>query len=353
MATRPSRFTGVIAFALAALHATAVFAWGDHYLITDRILDNPDMAYTTTEIVKVESLDDFLRAQPAHVARVFDDYYTWLASTGSRRFTPMTFDPATPDTAAFLKAARLNPTAFFPLVDRLIPGDKTPHDKLPLASVSPYLTESDVFIRDFRDVTGQEVSARAVLRTFVDEPDWGIDQGLWAYAEYGYGEEPYGTPDGESSKAAFHMKFAHESFFVRRAAPEISQGMTQDRMELFSRLAEVAFSTHHPYWGYRFTAWSLHYIQDLAQPYHSRAVPNTGFMSYVRYAFSRRKNAMKTDMATVEGNRHGLYEDFVAYTLQEWYLTKGKPEMILAAALLNGDAAFGGKPITVMFLQDQ
>jgi hypothetical protein len=333
--------------------APVAYGWGDHYLITDQILEHPEMAAFSKEMVKVESLDDFLKAQPNEVAGIFDLYYLWLASTGSKRFKATKFDTANPTTAEFLRVARLNPKAFFPLVERMMPGDTSTYEKVSLDKVTPYLTTSDVFVRNFRDVTGQEVTARSVLRTFVDEPDWGIDHDLWSIKEYGYGEQPYGDPTGETSKAPFHVKFQHENGIVNKFASDILEGMTLDRMEMFTRLAKVAFSTGHPYWGYRFTAWSMHYIEDLAQPYHSKAVPGKGGLYYFHFVISPRKKAIKTKTTKIEGNRHFLYEDFVSYTLQQYYTDKDPAGQKLAANLQTGDATYGNASISPKFLQDQ
>lgn len=307
----------------------------------------------TSEKVKVESLEDFLKAQPNEVAKLLDDYYAWLATTGSKRFQAAKFDATNPTLDGFIKASRLNPKAFFPLVERMMPGDTSQYERLPLEKVTPYLKDSPVFVRNFRDVTGQEVTARSVLRTFVDEPDWGLDHNLWSYTEYGYGEQPYGEPEGESSKAPFHMKFQHENFIVNKFASHVLEGMTLDRMELFTRLAKLAFSTGHAYWGYRFTAWGMHYIQDLTQPYHSKAVPGKGGFYYFRYALSFRKAKIQEKTTQVEANRHFLYEDFVSYNLQKSYLEKDAETEALAKALVGGDASFGGKAITTKLLQDE
>jgi asparagine synthase (glutamine-hydrolysing) len=41
-----------------------------------------------------------------------------------------------------------------------------------------------------------------------------------------------------------------------------------------SKTLSFAFKTGHPYWGYRFLGWGLHYVGDLSQPFHSRVLPN-------------------------------------------------------------------------------
>lgn len=309
------------ALVLALLAAPrAAFAWGDHYLVTARALERPELA-TMDEAVAVEPLEAFLAAEPEKVAALFKDYYDWMAARGSTRFKPQSFDAAQPDLAAFLRAARLNPKTSFPLVQRLLPGQEAPaaFPAIDFALVSPYLRERPPLIARFVDVSGGQVPARAVLSTFADEPDWGMDHELWEIAEYGYGEQPYGKPQGESSKAPFHMQFEHENVIVRNFASHLLEGMMRDRVELFVRLSRLAHETGHPYWGWRFAAWACHYVQDVAQPYHAQAAPSAGMGFYLRYMVSPRKEKLQSNMTQLLANRHFIYEDYVSAALVQSY----------------------------------
>ncbi len=315
-------------------------AWGHHYLVTDRALSQPG-ALTEGRSAVVEPLEDFLAAEAEGLAGVFDAHYDELAASGQTRFSRMDFDPESPTREAFLRAARLNPEAGFPLVLRRLPGGE--HYGFPIEpeSVSPYLSEKPPLLTEF-EVTeiGDELPARLIVATFSDEPDWGFDHTLWGYTEYGYGEQPYGKPEGESSKAPFHMQFAHEALLVRKFVPTLMEGMVPDRVDLFTRLARFAFETGHDYWGWRFSAWAIHYAQDLAQPYHSKAVPSATTAFYIRYVLSPRKDVLTERATQLAANRHFLYEDFVAYGLQESYLGDDPIYGTLAGYLSRGEATY-------------
>jgi hypothetical protein len=329
---------------LAALLLTspAAHAWGHHYLIADQSLRHPSTAYTETEVV-VETLTAFLADAAGPVAAAFDAHYDTLEGWGSDRFTRQTFPVDDPSVANFLTAARLNPQSRFPLVVRNLPGGEVIGRPVSPEFASRFLREDDLLhVAIEAQRAGDTLPARRVVSTFLDEPDWGFDHSLWPYAEYGYGAQPYGNPEGESSKAPFHMQFDHENFLVKKFASKLTQGMVRDRVDLFMRLSTVAFDAGHPYWGYRFAAWAIHYVEDLTQPYHSRAVPSAGAPYYIRYVLSPRKAHIEEVTVRLASNRHFVYEDFVAYGLQQSYLEDDPLYDGLAAYLSAGEATFAG-----------
>ena len=59
--------------------------------------------------------------------------------------------------------------------------------------------------------------------------------------------------------------------------------------------------------------------QDLTQPYHSKALPHATSTYYLRFVFSTDRAEMKRQASVIAGNRHFVYEDFVAYGLQQSY----------------------------------
>lgn len=325
----------------AALWPVPAAAWGQHYLITAAALSLPEGGVSAEAEVAVEPLDALLLDQGAALSGLFDDYYTWLEARrdagGSARFHRMAFDATQPTVASFLKAARLHPDTHFPLVQRLLPGEPGPESEVALPQVSPYLQDTPPFRATFVNTQpGDRVSVLGVLSTFSDEPDWQMDHSLWPFAEYGYGDLPYGTPEGTGSKAAFHMQFNHENFIVRAFASEMLDGMVLERLELFVRLARLAHATGHDYWGYRFAAWAMHYVQDVSQPYHAKAAPSAGTMWYIRYMISPAKGKMKAKTTQVLSNRHFLYEDYVALGLERSFTSEDPTARALAVALDAG-----------------
>ncbi|MGJ4751691.1 hypothetical protein [Leptospira kmetyi] len=287
----------------------------------DRALEHPSMRFTSDEVAS-ESLDSFVRKEKDSLKILFDEFAAWEESRGSKRFKKVEFNAKSPTVVDFLKAARLNPSTRFSEVERILPGSRLMSGNVPVTSITPYLPDLPELPARFQSTAGRKIKIRNVLYTFIDEPDWGMDHSLWGFEEYGYGKQPYGKPQGESSKAPFHIQFQNENWLISLFAPEVVEGgMMLDRIELFSRLSKLAGKTGHEYWRYRFAAWACHYMQDIGQPYHSKAVPDAGFFYYVRYVFSSKetKKEMKTKTTQLVANRHFLYEDFVSYGLIQFY----------------------------------
>ncbi|MCC7442573.1 MAG: hypothetical protein IT285_13125 [Bdellovibrionales bacterium] len=323
----------------ALLSPRPVWAWGSHFLVTARALEHPD--FTCGGPVQIEELDSFLRAQAEPLRTLFDDYYSALLARHAKRVRAQTFDSASPRRETFLRAARLNPETFFPLGRRMLPQEG------PAPSGNPAGRESLV-----RENPGAMMDSARVILTHSDEPDWKMDFGLWGIEAYGYGERPYGNSDGESDKAPFHMQFWHENLLVKTFAPEITEGLVPERVELFTRLAALAFSSGHSYWGLRFSAWALHYIQDLGQPYHSKAVPSGDWLYYLKFVISSDKARIKKETTQLVANRHFAYEDFVAHGLARSYLAPAEPLTAELARFLNQGGLLlqpaPGNPLTLL-----
>ena len=309
-----------------------------------------------SKTVKVEALETFLSLEQKRVSEVFQGYANWMTTRTaeskrpSRWANPYPF-PGTegagaPTREAFLKAARLNPEATFPLVIRIFPGGSPRFEEVAATSVNKAVSPIPSFpvedwVQRFDRVEGREVSARDVLITHSDEPDWGIDQSLWAHQEYGYGEPPYGKLTGVASQAPFHMLFRHENVIINGVAPELRDGMGIERFELFRRLAGAAFESGHPYWGLRFTAWALHYVQDLTQPYHARAVPHGDWLWLAKFLVSSKKEQYRSETQSLAKNRHFMFEDAMAFALQQTWVERNAYQDSLAERLSSGMVSYG------------
>lgn len=317
-------------------------AWGHHYMMTDRALSSADLAWMDTP-VEVQPLETLLAEAGGPIAQAIDAHYAWLQQRGSERYRRQSLPEAGATRADFWTATRLNPSTALPLVVRVLPGEAAPRYGFSVQprAASPYLSEKGGLLARVEVVqAGQQVPARAVFSTFVDEPDWGLDHELWGFEAYGYGEQPYGKPTGESSKAPFHMQFDHENVLTV-AFSDAEEGMVTERVDLFLRLSKAAFEAGHDYWGLRFAAWATHYAQDLTQPYHSRAIPGVGFGWYLAYVVSSDKEGVSSRITQIEANRHFVYEDFVATALQRGYLGEDA-----TANALNGYLAGQGEFLT-------
>ncbi|BFM11285.1 hypothetical protein R50072_14380 [Simiduia litorea] len=270
-----------------AITAAPVFAWSNH--APGSALALSVMPELTDVQVEVEPLEDFLRAQaPALVARL----------AAQEEFARLHFPqvPAAPESlhwtgdapdlrSAFLQALRLNPEIKLATFVQAIPGAKD-------TAVLPPLGASEVVIFSDLDawqtwhffslVKGQTISALSVLASAADEPDYGHDIHLFSdnpsavASLYNFGVQPFGDSRFEhSSQAPFHMGYFHESAIIFSLGSFLKNTFADWRAYQFFSLAQFAFEAGHPYWGYRFMGWGLHYVQDLTQPYHATVLPGS------------------------------------------------------------------------------
>jgi len=106
---------------------------------------------------------------------------------------------------------------------------------------------------------GKTISAKQILIDFCDEPDWEMDQHLqlsWMQAFHG------------ESQGYRHLYYPTGSFHIPMGF--IGQGRAPARAQHFYDLAKFAFERGDAYWGFRFLARALHYVQDMSQPMHTR-----------------------------------------------------------------------------------
>jgi hypothetical protein len=265
--------------------------WSNHALCTWPALEAlPEMAGHAP--VAVETLHSFLQAEGAAIARLLHEEEAWArrsVPTYPPRPEAMAFDPqgAAPDELLrrFVAAVRINPGSKLPLFLQLRPGQSAANrPRLTTGDITPLKTQesskSDAFVALH---PGEMVAVIDVIAAASDEPDYGVDIGLWDDngtphgARYGFGKQPFGNPAVEfSSQAPMHIGFFHEAGILYKAAPFLRRTYPEYRIHLWRALAVHALRTGHPYWGWRFAGWALHYLQDLTQPYHARVLPGVG-----------------------------------------------------------------------------
>ena len=275
----------------ASLVADTAFSWSNHALCTWAALSVlPEL--TTRAPVKVETLSAFLGADPAGLAEVLRTEEAWARGhvpTYPPRPEALAFRaeavPAEQGVARFLAAVRVNPSARLALYLQLPPGQAP--------GTRPVLAEADVTVMKTDEAArlntfvalrpGDLVAVIDVLASATDEPDYGLDYGLWDNsgtahgAVYGFGKQPFGNPAVEwSSQGPMHLGYFHEAAIVYKAAPFLQRAYPEYRIHLWRSLAAFALRTGHDYWGWRFAGWGLHYLQDLTQPYHARVLPGVG-----------------------------------------------------------------------------
>jgi hypothetical protein len=104
-------------------------------------------------------------------------------------------------------------------------------------------------------VPNRGICARDVLAVYSAEPDWGMDDNLFL-------SPLQGLTGG--SQGYRHMRYG---LFVFRV------GKAHERAVYYTHLAQRVFEKEDLYWGIRFSARALHYIQDALSPFHTKPFP--------------------------------------------------------------------------------
>ncbi len=301
-------------------------AWSNHALLTwPALAVLPELQ--ATPAVKVETLADFIAAEPAALAQLLNEEEAWARAHVphyAARPDALAFEADHADAAHFLAAVRVAPQIKLALYLQLPPGAPLgERTALPESAVTTLKTsessKSDTFVALH---VGERAPVIDVLASAVDEPDYGMDLGLFADngtafgRSYGFGNQPFGNPTVEwSSQAPFHMGFFHEASIVYKAAPYLQLTFPEYRIHMWRSLASFALAHGHPYWGWRFAGWGLHYLQDLTQPYHSSVLPGVGLtrMLGINALDVAGVHGPKNRMVQLVTNRHSLLEEFERY----------------------------------------
>ncbi len=325
------RFLATAAIALFAL-VTPAYPWSEHAIFTRHaLLAMPEVEGAAA--VPAETLESFLNKEAAGIESI-------LAEEESYARANLMDYPARPDSLAFkadgkddvrtrfLRALRVNPESKIPLALQLLPGDDASGKTLlPVRQMSVY--KNPIWLARNRYALiqpGQNVKPIDIVTTASDEPDLGLDIGLfedngteWGKA-YGFGVQPFGNPSLEySSQAPFHMGFFHEAKIIYVLASFLKHTYPEIRARQYYALSQYAFRTGHPYWGYRFMGWGLHYIGDLTQPYHARVLPGVGVlrMLWINLLDILGKHQAKLDAIQLVSNRHSAIESFYQAVLRK------------------------------------
>lgn len=321
-----TRITWVWAIALLVV-APQAGAWGNHRLASYRAFEQmPEVQRAAP--VRVESLASFLKAQEKPLEALLGQQDIW-ATTRLEHYPPLPAalvfkaDAQRSDEArqrAFLMALRMAPDTKFALYFQPDVRKERPTGRpMPASAVSTLPPSPLTILSYFPLQAGDMVDALTVLATATDEPDYGLDINLWedSPSEWGkvmgLGTQPFGNPSVPySSQAPFHMGFYHESKLVYAAADFVKRTFPLLRSHQLSTLSALAFRTGHTYWGWRFAGMSMHYLQDLSQPFHASLAPGNSALKLVGI------NALamaglpkwKDEMVMLLSNRHLALENY-------------------------------------------
>jgi hypothetical protein len=163
-------------------------------------------------------------------------------------------------------------------------------DRPVVESSDPQYDESEYysdFIKYSKPINGL-VSMIQVLSLYSVEPDWGMDSGLKL--------SPLQLLTG-GSQGYRHLRYG--LFFLRAGIVH--------RMALhYFSLAQTAFHKSDIYWGIRFSACAVHYIEDLLTPVHTKPFTEMYFF---------KKLFQAKDLYFITFNYHLNFERYVAYHL--------------------------------------
>ncbi|MEO6031950.1 MAG: hypothetical protein ABIP61_08640 [Burkholderiaceae bacterium] len=320
-----SRFCFALTLALA-LAAPSAFGWSNHSPPTYRALEQmPEIVHAAA--VTVEPLAAFLKAEEKALQALLASQETWAAANlanypprpGALAFVANADRSDAARQLAFLRALRVAPDSKFALY--LQPDPRHGPHGTPIAysavNTLPEQPDSDRVFIGLKP--GDQVAPLAVIASAADEPDYGLDINLWQDSPsewgkvYGFGKLPFGNPALYfSTQAPFHMGFFHENRILYIAAPFIERTFPLLRAHQFSSLAALAFRTGHPYWGWRFAGLSLHYLQDLTQPYHASLAPgnSTAKLLWINALAMMGMSGQKDAMIVLLSNRHLALEKY-------------------------------------------
>lgn len=333
-----------------------ISAWNNHAGITYLILQDHWKSKPVAN-VKVESLESFLMKEKNSLAPVLNEADTFISSklphcpipSNELIFKPNQIEASTV-VPLFFRALRVNP-GHKPTLYKQLANVLAKKPSSILKEITTLHELGKLTNESFQPLpVGSSITPAEILVTAVDEPDYDLDMYLFSDSDssfgkvYGFGEQPFGNPKYEfSSQAPFHMGFYHESSLIFTLAGFLKKTYPEYRIYQFTKLSEHAFKTGHPYWGYRFAGWALHYIQDLTQPYHSSVLPRVGagkqigvqFLATVGFPGSKEK------MIDYISNRHTLIEEYQYYLIKELLFTKNKDHIVSKALqTTSGNSSF-------------
>lgn len=304
---------------------TAVSPWSVHYLFNRTALEAlPEIANAPK--VKVESLEDFLLKEKdgliLEMAQIEKDAQKAELNKAAPLPEALLFKGGDAKTirANFLRALRVNPQTPMGYFLQELPGNNLPGKKSNPETVSLF-GQKDIEgkYRAYDIHKGDLVSPLLVVATAGDEPDFGVDINLFVdnnapfSKDYGFGDQSFGDPKlYYGSQAPFHIGYYHESWIIFKAGSFLTRTYPRYRIHQFRNLAAFAFKTGHPYWGYRFLGWGMHYVGDLTQPYHARVLPTYGTMSmlWINIKAMMGFEQSKIDAVNRISERHTTIEDY-------------------------------------------
>lgn len=160
-----------------------------------------------------------------------------------------------------------------------------------------------------------------LLRLGSEDPDHGIDAELPDSADPNDDRKYMGGTKGSSSQGFRHMFWPGWNFrkpFSTLQFPIRALGQAPDRIDLLANEARDRIRKGDYAWGIRILGWTLHYLQDLTQPFHAVQVPTPKMIPWRSILVWPPKDALDTavrETTRVVTNYHWAYEGYVRHAL--------------------------------------
>ncbi|WP_320823645.1 hypothetical protein [Reinekea sp.] len=354
------KYKTLLLLILAAAQAPSALSWSNHTLISYDLLQAlPEVR--DAALVEVETIEAFLMATETELAAFLEEqeqqmrrslwYYAPRPDT--LRFTANGDEQSI--RKRFTAAIRINPNSKLALYAQLLPGEA--RDGMPIDAHSVTTLADPVHLLEVQLIQlteGLRVAPLDVVATANDEPDHGLDIGLFTDSntdygqQYGFGAQPFGNPAlPYGTQAPFHMGFYHEPRIIYAAAGFLKRTYPEYRILLYKQLAEFAFAQGHDYWGWRFMGWGLHYVGDFSNPYHVTPLPGASTLDIlvpgVLGVIGLPKGQQKATQLT--SNRHTALEDFQQEVMDRAYSLHQPSPLISALVPPQTSAAFTNEQV--------
>ncbi len=164
---------------------------------------------------------------------------------------------------------------------------------------------------------------RELLRLAAEDPDHGMDSELSDSSDPNNDRAYMGGVTGPSSQGFRHMYWPGWKWQKPIATfqlPTRAMGQSPDRIDLLASEARERFRKGDVVWGARILGWTLHYIQDLTQPFHAAEVPTLRILpwkSLLVWPPSTMYPSLKNEATRVITNYHWAYEGYVQHALMQ------------------------------------
>ncbi|MCJ7814107.1 MAG: hypothetical protein MUP34_01660 [Candidatus Atribacteria bacterium] len=150
---------------------------------------------------------------------------------------------------------------------------------------------SEFVIKYVEGKIGEKTKASDILINYSDEPDWDLDTNLKL-------NRLQGLTGG--SRGYRHM-------YISMFGGLLKAGDAPKRANHFFEMSKIAFGKGDNYWGFRFAARAIHYLEDISQPYHTYPAPLD--VIFKKFINVKRLTVLIT-------NAHYGYEDFNGYLFE-------------------------------------